>query len=735
MLKFNKKKYFSGPNIYAPKAGIFFEIELKGSSIGWSDWDLDFTTKAQRLVRNSVAIFSELQLFQETVSQEGTLASPEIVFHNLNYLVTKDFQVEPAMGVTIRNTDNDSHLVFVPSDDEVPALAAAVFSAELLNAALFSHNADGSTVEITTRKYQELRIKQRQAALNQSTLALVRAAAAANIPFIRTNEAPQLVQLGYGTKLQKIAETLTSKTSLFSRSTNDKFTVSRQLGEQFLPTAQSSIATDLKELKDKVETLGMPVVLKPRSGSQGHNVAVRLKSWSDISAAANLIWASGKQVIVERFIAGDDIRLFVIQGKMVAAARRIPANVVGDGFSSIESLIEKKNQDPERGSHKFERLRERIFLDSETAQLIEKMGLNAASVLAKGDRLFLKRTANISTGGEAEDVTDIVHPNTKRMVERAANLFAADICGVDYITPDISKSWKSLTSAIIEVNLSPGMRPHLGANNPRDVAKDVIHHLFGWGNDGRIPTIGVTGSVGKTTTVNMIHHILVENEKSAASCTTQGVWINDLLVSEGDASAGKYALNLLKDPSVDYGVFEFARGDLFKSGLRPSQIDIGILLNVLPIHLGIDEVTSTDDIARIKSLVLTNATKLAVLNADDAKCMEILPKIRANRIALFSVNGKGGALKRHSKSGGTIAYKDKKDSLHLEDNGQPVGTIDCSQIPESYKGKHCALSLNCLAAMLALYELGFALKEIARGLSKFSSDLPTNPDQNNLNSN
>ena len=282
----------------------------------------------------------------------------------------------------------------------------------------------------------------------------------------------------------------------FSQSTRDKLSVSRQLREQFLPTAHSNIASNIRDLRNKVETLGTPVVLKPRSGGKGHNVAVRLTNWSDILDAAKRIWASRRQVIVERFIAGDDIRLFLVQGKMVAAAKRIPANVTGDGYSSIENLIKEKNKDPERGSHAFERLRERILLDGDTLQLLQDKGLHPSSVLAKGDRLFLKRTANISTGGEAEDVTDIVHPDTKRMVERAANLFSADICGIDYITPDISRSWKSVTSAILEVNLSPGLRPTLGRTNLK-CSEGCDSHLFELGDDGRIPTIGVTGSLGR----------------------------------------------------------------------------------------------------------------------------------------------------------------------------------------------------------------------------------------------
>ena len=333
--------------------------------------DIEFTSKACALIQNSVPIFSEDKLFQETDGNEVQAVSPEIIFHRLNYLLTKDFQVTPTIGVTLRSSDSNSHLVFLPADDEAPAVASTIFSAELLNEVISSNDANEAATKTNKKKYEELRSKQRQAALNQSTLALVRAAAAANIPFIRTHESLQSVQLGYGSKLQKIAETLTSKTSLFSQSTRDKLSVSRQLREQFLPTAHSNIASNITDLRNKVETLVTPVVLKPRSGGKGHNVAVRLTNWSDILDAAKRIWASRRQVIVERFIAGDDIRLFLVQGKMVAAAKRIPANVTGDGYSSIENLIKEKNKDPERGSHAFERLRERIMLDGDTCSFFK----------------------------------------------------------------------------------------------------------------------------------------------------------------------------------------------------------------------------------------------------------------------------------------------------------------------------------------------------------------------------
>ncbi|MFO0095101.1 MAG: cyanophycin synthetase family protein, partial [Gemmatimonadaceae bacterium] len=358
--------------------------------------------------------------------------------------------------------------------------------------------------DLAERRDAFIRYAQRRA-LGPSTASLVKAAEDRNIPWLRLNE-QSLIQLGYGCRQQRIQATITGRTSHIAvELASDKEETNRILANLGLPVPKQRLVQTAERAVAAAERIGYPVVTKPYNGNHGRGVSVALMTPDDVRAGFARAQEISRSVIVESFITGHDHRLLVVNGELVAASKREPGKVVGDGVHTIAELVAIVNQDPRRGIG-HEKVLTRLELDHQAQRLIEAAGLTAESVLEAGRVFYLRSTGNLSTGGTAIDVTDECHPDNREMAVRACAAVGLDVCGVDFLTPDISRSYKEVGGGICEVNAAPGFRMHVAPSEgtPRDVAGKVMEMLFPPGTPSRIPIAAITGTNGKTTTTRML---------------------------------------------------------------------------------------------------------------------------------------------------------------------------------------------------------------------------------------
>lgn len=648
--------------------------------------------------------------------------------------MVRDFCWRPTIGKVMPTNSGQARL-FLPSDDEGIALAALEFSLFLLQVASREGAASIAGVrEEVGARYRAARQAMRRIGLNQSTIALARSATRYGIPIDRLAMPGQLTQLGQGVHARRVSETATTHTSaLASALARDKLAIAGMLARAGMPTPDTQAARSLEEAMAIAAKLGFPLVVKPRSGGKGKGVAVDIRTAEALKQALQAAAKFQLGLVVERFIAGDDHRILVVGGRFVAAAKRLPAHVVGDGTSTVAELVARENLDPQRGMP-FERLREKIELDAEAFRYLAQSGLGLHSIPAASQHVRLRDAANISRGGTCLDVTDLIHPDNQRLAERAARLSGIDVCGIDFISPDISRSWRDLRCAILEVNTSPGLRPHLGSNTERDVVTPIIRHLFPNGSDGRIPTVGITGSLGKTTTSRMVAAILAQAGRCVALCTTQGAWIGTDCVREGDVAGGGMAQELLRDPAVDAGVFELSRGGLLKRGSTLDGIDVGVVLGIGDNHIGADGIKSREEIAQIKSIVARSARHWVVLNADDPLCLRMRPSAGGPQACLVSARPDGSVITQHLAAGGTcvtLRGNGAQGYLRLERGTETIGEIKLALLPATLGGSFTPAVWNAMHAMAAAHCLGVEFAVIRNALCAFVSDYATNPGRMN----
>ncbi len=663
--------------------------------------------------------------------------SLELVFAVCEILV-RDFCVQPKQG-SLLALEKDNFKCFIPCDEAELGFGALELALIAVQKQFTPGGLSGRRViGRLQQRYLETRKLLRLYGLNQSTIALARAAQKQGVYYHRLFKPGQFLQLGQGEHLTRIMETSSDKTSLIGRMVSgDKFLTSSLLQTSGLPTARSRPVVSTEQAKIIASELGYPLVVKPRSMGKGKGVVVNIRDEKTLLTAIKGVAAYNAGILIERHIEGDDHRLLVVDGKFVAAAKRMPASVVGDGSSSVKQLIELINRDPRRGMN-FERLLEKIVLDDEACQCLAEENMSPDSVLQKGHEVRLRGAANISRGGTSIDVTEDIHPDNRLMAERAACLAGLDVVGIDFFTPDISRSWRDTRCAILELNSTPGLRPHLVANTDRDVAAPIIEHFFPKGSDGRIPTVGITGSLGKTTTCQMVANILSAAGMQVARSTTQGAWIGDESIREGDVAGGRSAALLMRDPSVNAGVFELARGGLVKFGMGIDSVDVGAVLNVQDNHLGLDGIETREELARVKSLVVKNARKLAVLNADDPLCLAMREMVIAPALCLISAEPRNAALKEHQASGGFVGYLDRYDSdndngeMKLFQGRQLIGSHPLKAINSTLGCRYRPAMMNALFAAAIAHGLGVAFETISKTLCAFESTPEMNPGRMNF---
>jgi cyanophycin synthetase len=676
------------------------------------------------------------------LTESAWLASPDLLLGCENAtigfalaiceVVIRDFCVEPRLGELLAAGDGKASL-FVPCDEPEMGNAALRLAVGIANAAPeFEVPQPGRFRQLVFAAYRDVRRLAKHAGLDQSTLAVARGAVARGIPVSRINSPGRFIQLGQGVHRRRMIETAPETLSLVATQiASDKFITGSLLAQSGIPTPFTHAIASVEEGLKVAEKLGFPLVVKPRAAGKGKGVTVDIRSEEQLRRALEEAETWRKGMVIERFVTGDDHRMLVVGGHLVAVARRVPAHVTGDGSSSVRQLIDQANHDPRRGITAFERLLEPIEIDDEALEWLAKAGLGLDSVPAAETPVRLRGAANVSRGGTADDLTQIVHPDNRAVVERAAKLVGLDVTGIDFLSPDISRSWREVPSAILEVNALPGLRPHFISNPDRDVIGPIIELMFPGDAEGRVPTIGVTGSLGKTSTTMMAAAILANAGLKVAAATTQSAWIDGQPVRQGDLAGGGIAQRLLQDPMVEAGVFELARGGLVKRGMTLDRLDVGVVLGVLDDHIGLDGAETREDLARIKRLVIENARKLAVLNADDPLCLAMRDHAGTSRIALVSARADNPEILKHRRSGGLAAWIDEIDQLVLFETKKEIGRIALLDLPDCWNGAFRPAALNALFAACACHGLGIEFAVIAEALTRFRSDARTNPGRNN----
>ncbi|MBF9220107.1 cyanophycin synthetase [Hymenobacter ruricola] len=568
--------------------------------------------------------------------------------------------------------------------------------------------------------------------IGPSTYSIVAEAASRNIPYIALKNS-NIIQLGYGVNQKRIWATTTSYTSHAGvEVAGNKNRTKAMLNDAGVPVPRGTTVYSEDGLRDAIDELGFPIVTKPLDGNHGKGATIRIMNWEGAAAGLKAAQEYSRAVIVEQFIEGFDFRLLVVNGKLIAAAKRTPAAVTGDGRSTIQQLIDEVNKDPRRGIG-HEKVLTSIKADKHTMDILEARDLTLESVLPAGETLYLKSTANISTGGTASDVTDQMHPYNVLLAERVAGIVGLDICGIDLMATDIAVPLNESRGAVIEVNAAPGFRMHISPAEglPRNVAAPVVDMLFPPGSSGRIPIIAITGTNGKTTTTRLIAHMVASKGYKVGFTTTDGIYIQGVQLQKGDCTGGQSAEFVLKDPTVNYAVLETARGGMLRSGLGFHTCDIAVVTNVAADHLGLRDIYTVEEMAAVKGVLPRTVRKngWAVLNADDDLVYAMARTVDC-RVALFSMRDDNPRIQEHVEAGGVAAvYEEGYVTIYR--NSYKLRIDRAAEFPVTLGGRAGFNIENSLAAALAGYLAGFDKDDIKTALRTFIPSATKTPGRMN----
>ena len=626
-------------------------------------------------------------------------------------------------------------------ETKTPGIYNVVFSYTEENVGIFAAESSVHIAEalINGTEYdlegdiQKMREIRERVRLGPSTGSIVEEAVARDIPWIRlgTNS---LVQLGYGINQMRFQATITCKTSSIAVDIAcNKEQTKKMLDDASIPVANGGICLDEEDLATVVTKIGYPIVLKPLDGNHGKGASINVKNWED--AVAGLAYAKkySHRIIVEKFITGFDFRVLIIDNKLVAAAKRIPAHVVGNGKNTLQELITETNLDPRRG-YGHENVLTQIDVDRDTTDLLEKLNYTLESVPKNGETVYLKSTANLSTGGTSVDVTDMMHPENVFLCERISRVIGLDICGVDIMAENLTQPLKENGGCILEVNAAPGFRMHLAPSEglPRNVASPVIDMLYPLGKPSRIPIIAVTGTNGKTTTTRLLAHIIKNNGYKVGFTTSDGIYIQNHMLEKGDTTGPISAEYILKDPTVEFAVLETARGGILRSGLGFSRCDIAVITNIQEDHLGLSDIHTLDDLARVKSTVVKSVKKdgWAILNAEDEHCIKIGQELNCN-VAYFSMDEENPLIKKLCKEGKIVAVYEN-GFITVKKGEWKIRIERATHVPLTMGGKAKFMIANVLAATLASYLWGFKTEDIKLSLATFIPSAAQTPGRMNI---
>jgi len=628
-----------------------------------------------------------------------------------------------------RETNTDGiYKVAIAYKEEKLGLACLDRAFELIQAAIHDTPYDVQKVVAELKDYAY------DVCLGPSTRSIVEAAKAKNIPWRRLNEG-SLVQLGYGVHQRRICTAETDSTSAIAESIAQDKELTRSLLRSIgIPTPEGCSVESAEEAWEAAEDIGLPVVVKPQYGNHGRGVATNLQTREQVVAAYNAAREEGRSIIVERHAPGDDYRMLVVGGKLVAAARREPAHVIGDGQSTVQKLIDKVNEDPRRSDGHATSL-SLIKIDTVALGVLLEQGMTPDTIPPVGKKVLIRRNANLSTGGTAADVTDQVHPDVARHAIEAAKIIGLDIAGVDIVAQDISQPLQGQRGVIVEVNAGPGLRMHIepSSGSPRPVGESIIEMMYPGPSNGRIPIVSVTGVNGKTTTTRLIAHIVASTGKKVGMTCTDGIYVGGRRIDSGDCSGPQSGRSVLMNPFVEAAVLETARGGILREGLGFDFCDVGIVTNIGEgDHLGLSDIETIEQLAKVKRCVIEAVHKsgYGVLKANDPLTAEMAEKCKG-RVIFFAIDENDPVLSDHRFKGQRVVFV-RNGMIIIAEGAEETALTTLDKIPLTHQGRILFQVENVLASVAACWGVGLSIPQIVIGLESFSAHMDKVPGRFNL---
>jgi cyanophycin synthetase len=716
-MEVSRSRALRGPNLWTRHTAVEAMVRCDAAEI-----DLSQLPEFESRLRN---------LFPGVGSLRPTGKDVKLSMAHALEAATLHLQIEAGCPVTFSRTtlttDEGLYQVAVEYTEEEVGCLALKLASELC-AAAFNNTAFDVDAAV-----EQLRNLDEDIRLGPSTGSIVDAAVARGIPYRRLTEG-SLVQLGWGSKQRRIQAAEIDSTSAIAESiAQDKELTKKLLHAAGVPVPLGRPVHSPEDAWAAAQEIGLPVVVKPRDGNQGKGISVNVTTEEGVKTAYTTAVSFRDEVLVERFLPGSDYRLLVVGSKLVAAARREPPLVIGNGKNTVRELVDIVNADPRRGEGHATSLTKIRFDDIAIARLKEQ-GFDANSVPAKGARVILRNNANLSTGGTATDVTDDVHPEVALRAIAAAQMVGLDICGVDVVCESVLRPMEEQSGGVVEVNAAPGLRMHLSPSfgKGRDVGEAVISTMFPDGDDGRIPVIAVTGTNGKTTTVRLTSHLLRANGLRVGMTNTDGVYVNGRQTDSGDCSGPRSARNVLMHPEVDAAVFETARGGLLREGQAFDRCKVAVVTNLgAGDHLGLNYITTLEDLSVLKRVIVLNVepTGMAVLNAADPAVVAMAHHCPGD-VTFFALDMHQPVLAAHRAQGKRVVYTDDGDIVAQK--GKQIFRIPLANVPLTRQGQIGFQTENVMAAVGAAWAVNVPWDAIAQGLSTFISDIQGVPGRFNV---
>lgn len=559
---------------------------------------------------------------------------------------------------------------------------------------------------------ERLRATAARHAIGTSTAAVLAAAHRRAIPSMRLLDHANLFQLGWGSRQKRLQATITGATNAIAVGIARNKQLTKTLLEQAgVPVPAGATVDSLEDALRVARQLGGIVTVKPLDANQGKGVTPMCGTPDEVERAWEHARGYGPRVIVEEYLAGRDYRVLVTGTTVAAASWRRPPFVTGDGRLSVRELVERENRNPARGDGHTNVLT-RIPLDELAAQTLAAQGYSADCVPAAGVDVQLRGNANLSTGGTAEDVTDLLPDETRELCVRAARTIGLDVAGIDIVCEDIARPLREQHGGIIEVNAAPGIRMHQYPSHgkPRDAGAAIVEEMFGE-DDGRIPVIAVSGSTGATTTTLLIGHAARMAGLRTGMTTTDGVYISGDQTMQGDCTGYRCARSVLSSPEVDIAVLETGHDGVLQHGLAFDRCDVAVVLNV-----------ADDRLAPVQAVVAHSASRAVVLNAEDDRCVAMAADLTERIEVLYvSLDAENPVLLRHLESGGRGAYL-LDHTLVIADGMRHKTLIDVHQMRIALGEVARHMLATALSATCALAASGFGDLEITDALRSFTWD-------------